>query len=608
MSDEFEPGQLVPGTAYRITKTLGQGAMGAVHAVVDESVDAPYVMKTLLPRLVPNQRAIDLLRTEARVLANLQHPNIVRVFTAGVSRGGTPYFVMDRLIGQTLWDFLQKRGTTPPHRTTIDLVVQMLRGLEHAHEKGIVHRDIKPENVFLHVDGVETRVKLLDFGILKLVEDGQQDAPGAKKVFMGTPRWASPEQIACRAIGPKTDLYSVGLVLYYMLSARLPFQHESMDEVRSWARSATPPPSIAQCVPDLHPALCKIVMSAIEPDPTKRPRDAGAFASELRRIDRILEMSQTQSSTIDMAISDLYDASSTAIEEALEYAKPRQRPFAGEHQPVGFASTVPAPAPVPVANPPAPVPKPVDAGIVASDTELDVSASKKRNAHDPPSGPIYAANVALPLPPIAPPQPLQAGPMPVTGSHGGIARSVGPEIEPPVAAGRSISWYLKVMAGALAVGSLLGGGAILLFLRLSTHTAAQASVPAAVASATELHPSQAAASNATQAREPVAETVRSAASTVGLNAQGLATAAPAASAVRPAAARTRTRPVEDSPPTPAASSSSAPAMALMPAMASSAPATPPPVRVVPSHGSLLGDSWEPETSKGSSAPAPSPSH
>jgi len=157
MTEEFSPGQIVPGTPYRLVKTLGRGAMGAVHQVVDTTVEAPYVMKTLLPQLVSKQRAVDLMRVEARVLANLQHPNIVRVFTAGVSARGTPYFVMDRLIGQTLFDYLQKRGMTPPQRTTIDLVVQALRGLEYAHEKGIVHRDIKPENVFLHIDGVETR-------------------------------------------------------------------------------------------------------------------------------------------------------------------------------------------------------------------------------------------------------------------------------------------------------------------------------------------------------------------------------------------------------------------------------------------------------------------
>ncbi|WP_394849734.1 protein kinase [Pendulispora brunnea] len=368
MGDEFAAGHLVPRTPYRVVKQLGKGAMGAVYEVLDTSVDAPYVIKTLLPSLLENRDMVTLMGREARTLANLSHENIVRVFTAGVTPGGTPYFVMDRLTGATLRAYFGTRGFAPRPITTIDLVIQVLRGLEHAHDRGIVHRDIKPENIFLHLPdlgapalGVPPReplVKLLDFGILKLLEDGPET-----RRFMGTPMWASPEQIVGKNIGPRSDLYSVGVLLFYMLSASFPFKHRTYSEAVAWLQSYVQPPLVQELIPDLHPALRDTITSALHPDPEKRPRDAAVFIAQLLRARRLLDESKDWNltgATYDLAGGDVYLASGkTLAPSPTVHDHALQALSYGETAPAPVAFAAPAPAPIaPIADPSKPATAP----------------------------------------------------------------------------------------------------------------------------------------------------------------------------------------------------------------------------------------------------------
>ncbi|WP_394849733.1 protein kinase [Pendulispora brunnea] len=593
MEDEFVPGHLIPGTSYRMVRELGKGAMGAVQEVRDITVDAPYVMKTLLPNLIKNQNAVALMRQEARTLANLIHENIVRVFTAGVTAGGTPYFIMDRLTGSTLQGYLYKRQESPPVLTVIDLVVQALRGLECAHERGIVHRDIKPENIFLHLadlgtasGGVlpnETRVKLLDFGIAKLIEDGQNQDPQAKRRFMGTPLWASPEQIACREIGPKTDIYSIGLVLYYMLSGKLPFQHKSMAEYQAWANSFADPPSIERHRPDIHPALRDAIMRAIDPDPELRPPSASALAAELVRIRALIEKDKNWNltgATIDLAVRDVYDASGKTTAPVGDESPPPHLPSSIDlaRARIGAASTAPAPSATSgAARPPLSI---SDPGSLRS------AAGPSATVEQPHGIPRASSTGPWPAPQFQTgptPQPTGAPIHPSSiSSHGGIAQSVGAEL--PVH--RPWLRYAKAGAMVLGVGLFVAVTSIVVYIKLMPPTsppqAAAVNAPSAPSSMTPASSTSATAPPASIGAALAAPPSSGAASTFA------SSAAPAASAVSPVMtpSRPRVRRGGDSAPT-TASSGSTPT-----------PGTPPPApRPVEGPGpaanvDLLGNSWE----------------
>jgi serine/threonine-protein kinase len=279
---QYEPGHVLAGTVYRVIRHLATGGMGSVYDVEDTTVEKRYVLKTLHPQLVSREDLARRMRDEAKSLAKLQHPNIVDVITAGITTDAVkmPFYVMERLVGQNLRVVLEKRSAldvTHCYRIAIDVA----DALEHAHENNIVHRDVKPENIFLHrnANGTTT-TKLLDFGIMRLLDRKASHTHGK---FVGTLRYASPEQVSGGDIGPATDMYSLGLVLYEMLSGRGPFDDVGDQYAIGAAHvaMAPPPPSrFVQVAPDVE----RLVMSALAKDPAQRPRDCFAFASELRRI------------------------------------------------------------------------------------------------------------------------------------------------------------------------------------------------------------------------------------------------------------------------------------------------------------------------------------
>jgi tRNA A-37 threonylcarbamoyl transferase component Bud32 len=298
-SDEasYASGVQLPGTVYRVVRHLATGGMGSVYDVEDVTVGKRYVLKTLHPQLVARQDLARRMEAEARTLAKLQHPNIVDVVTAGVTQDvmRMPFYVMERLNGQNLRVLLEKRGMlelTPSFRIAIDV----LDALEHAHENQVIHRDVKPDNIFLHRQMSGTTItKLLDFGIVRLLD--QKSLTAGK--FIGTLRYASPEQIMGGDLGPATDLYSLGLVLYEMIAGRGPF-----DEIRdayevgiAHVQKAPPPLSAFTRVPTGVEAL---VMSAIAKEPRCRPRDAFTFAGELRRMLRDEEAAPSSTTAVNM--------------------------------------------------------------------------------------------------------------------------------------------------------------------------------------------------------------------------------------------------------------------------------------------------------------------
>ena len=299
---QYAPGQQLPGTVYRVVRHLATGGMGSVYDVEDVTVGKRYVLKTLHPNLVSRHDLAKRMEAEARTLAKLQHPNIVDVVTAGVTtdQQRMPFYVMERLNGQNLRVVLEKKGSlelSHCYRIAIDV----LDALEQAHENAVIHRDVKPENIFLHRNPNGTTItKLLDFGIMRLLDRKASHTQGK---FIGTLRYASPEQIMGGDLGPPTDLYSLGIVLYEMIAGRGPFDEIGDAMAIGVAHAQRPPPPLSTFVANVPPEAERLVMSSLAKMPYERPRDAFTFASELRRLLRDEEAAPKSATAVNVLTS-----------------------------------------------------------------------------------------------------------------------------------------------------------------------------------------------------------------------------------------------------------------------------------------------------------------
>ncbi len=281
---QYQAGQELPGTVYRIVRHLATGGMGSVYDVEDVTVGKRYVLKTLHPQLVERGDLAERMKKEAKTLGQLQHPNIVDVITAGTTREArpVPYFVMERLNGNNLRLLLEKRGSLELQHC-YEIGIDVADALEHAHENAVIHRDVKPENIFLHRNkNGTTTTKLLDFGIMRLLDRKQSHTQGK---FIGTLRYASPEQIMGGELGPATDIYSLGIVLYEMLCGRGPFDGVGDAYAIGAAHAQMMPPPLSRFA-RVPPALERLVMSTLGKTPAERPCDCFTLAAELRRLRR----------------------------------------------------------------------------------------------------------------------------------------------------------------------------------------------------------------------------------------------------------------------------------------------------------------------------------
>ena len=284
----YKPDERIPGTVYRVVKHLATGGMGTVYDVEDVSVGKRYVLKTLNPDLLERADLQKRMEAEGRILGRLQHPNIVEVVTAGQTQDAwnLPYFVMERLSGQNLRSILDKTGQLQLTQA-VRIAIDLLDALDHAHDHNVVHRDVKPENIFLHkgVTGATT-TKLLDFGIMRLVDAGRVENRAGR--FVGTVRYAAPEQIAGTELSPKVDLYAAALVLYEMLVGTGPFDHlETASQLGAAHVKMEPPPLSKRIV--VPESLERVVMQGLAKEPNQRHKDAFTFAAELRRFLRSQE-------------------------------------------------------------------------------------------------------------------------------------------------------------------------------------------------------------------------------------------------------------------------------------------------------------------------------
>jgi len=267
---------------YRLDRLLARGGMGAVYAGTHVELDRPVAIKLLLPNLNADTQAFERFRREARAAARVKHQNVADIYDYGVLADDEAYIVMELVDGETLHERLRREGRLPIAEIVM-ISSQVAEGLEAAHHSGIIHRDLKPSNIILNQDaGGGTRVKIIDFGIAKISEqiNAEDSTLTATGMLVGTPRYMAPEQSAGEVVGSAADVYSLGVMLYFMLAGRPPFTSTSFKQlVRD--HQETPAPPLAQFAPELPPQVCDLVMSALAKDPAERPATAVQYAELL---------------------------------------------------------------------------------------------------------------------------------------------------------------------------------------------------------------------------------------------------------------------------------------------------------------------------------------
>ena len=277
MSDiDTSPGQVSEERIgrYRIVSEIGRGAMGIVYRGEDEALGRSVAIKTIIASMDSIEQAGYLARfkQEAKALGGLNHPSIITVFEFGDERG-VAYLAMEYLQGHEVRDLIDTRKLDLA--AAVDIAAQVAEGLAFAHSRGVVHRDIKPGNVMV-IEG--NRAKIMDFGIARVRTSDLKTQTG---LMLGSPRYMSPEQVLGRPVDHRSDIFSLGLVLYEMIAGVHPFSgndvHQIMYQV---CNGQAPPPSAAN--PAVTRSLDIIVARALEKDVAARYQDAAAMAADLR--------------------------------------------------------------------------------------------------------------------------------------------------------------------------------------------------------------------------------------------------------------------------------------------------------------------------------------
>jgi hypothetical protein len=265
----------VPPTVggYRLGRELGSGGMGAVYEAEEIATGRRLALKLIKPEYAGTPDAVERFRQEGRIASTVVHPRSVFVLAVD-EEAGRPYIVMELMPGITLRELIAERGALPSQEA-IARILDVIDGLQAAHRLEVIHRDVKPSNCFLEADG---RVKVGDFGLAKsLVQDAHLTKSGA---FVGTPHFASPEQIRTEPIDVRTDVYSVAATLYFLLTGKPPFF--GSNTAATLARIVSdPPPPLRDIRPDLSPALERIVLRGLARDREDRWGDLDAFRQAL---------------------------------------------------------------------------------------------------------------------------------------------------------------------------------------------------------------------------------------------------------------------------------------------------------------------------------------
>src|SRR3954469_17896623 len=257
---------------YRITHRIGSGGMADVYCARDAHLGRDVAIKVLHRRFARDREFVERFKREASAAASLNHPNVVNVFDRG-EHDGTYYIAMENLPGRTLKDVIRQEAPLGQRRT-IDLGIQILQAAGFAHRRGVVHRDFKPHNVIV---GPDDRLKVTDFGIARAGASEMTETGS----IMGTAQYISPEQAQGHRVEAASDIYSIGITIYEMLTGRVPFEGESAVAIALKHVGETPRP-IRSIRLDVHPDLEAAVMRALAKDPHPRYRNADEFIAALQ--------------------------------------------------------------------------------------------------------------------------------------------------------------------------------------------------------------------------------------------------------------------------------------------------------------------------------------
>ncbi|UJR79576.1 Serine/threonine protein kinase [Sandaracinus amylolyticus] len=339
---------------YDLTAILGRGGMGTVYAGVHAWTGRKVAVKLLKPALAEDPNVVRRFLREARAAAALRHPHVVDVLDMGQEDDGAVYLVLELLDGESLGGLLRRRKRMTPEEL-LPIVLPVADALVDVHAKGLVHRDLKPDNVFVARGRGDRQVpKLLDFGIAKILED-TSGTPGTRTgAIVGTPHYMSPEQASGSGeIGPASDVWSFGVLLFECLSGKLPYEAETATGVLVKIMTSTPP-TLARVAPDVPRPLVRVIEHAMQSDAAARFLDARVMRDALRDAagalgiaipDEVPEESSEPAPprTGDLAPIELHVASSerSAERSAIESAPTIESQPAGRR---AEQSVVPAPS------------------------------------------------------------------------------------------------------------------------------------------------------------------------------------------------------------------------------------------------------------------------
>ena len=273
---ELKTGTVFAGR-FEVIEDLGKGGMGKVYKVLDKEVNEKIALKLLKPEIATDEKTIERFRNELKFARKIGHPNVCRMYDLN-REGDTHYITMELVSGEDLKSTITRIGQFPVGKA-ISIAKQVCEGLAEAHRLGVVHRDLKPQNIMLDKEG---NARIMDFGIARSLKTKGLTGAG---VMIGTPEYMSPEQVEVRDVDQRSDIYSLGVILYEMVTGRLPFEGETSIAIAMKHKSEAPQDP-GKINPQLSEALSRVILKCLDKDKEKRYQSAGEVRAVLEAIEK----------------------------------------------------------------------------------------------------------------------------------------------------------------------------------------------------------------------------------------------------------------------------------------------------------------------------------